>query len=93
MRRSCRKPRLLEIAEDQAQTYNPAEGSPHHPRGEDGSEGGDRFIASVFDPGRWVSDVLALADRFIRRLQENVQMGLMLGAPGPAERAARVGRP
>jgi hypothetical protein len=45
----------------------------------------DAFRAARYDP--------LLAERFIRRLQEKVQMGLMLGAPGPAERTARTGRP
>ena len=45
----------------------------------------DAFRAAHYDP--------LLAERFIHRLQENVQMGLMLGGTGPAERTARVGRP
>lgn len=45
----------------------------------------DAFRAAHYDA--------ALAERFIHRLQEKVQMGLMLGGAGPAERTARVGRP
>jgi hypothetical protein len=45
----------------------------------------DAFRAAHYDP--------VLAERFIHRLQEKVQMGLMLGGTGPAERSARVGRP
>jgi len=44
----------------------------------------DAFRAARYEP--------ALANRFIRRLQEKVQMGLMLGG-APDERSARVGRP
>jgi hypothetical protein len=45
----------------------------------------DAFRAARYDP--------AVAARFIHRLQEKVQMGLMLGGPGDTERAARAGRP
>jgi hypothetical protein len=45
----------------------------------------DAFRAARYDP--------LLAERFIHRLQEKVQMGLLLGGTGPAERTARVGRP
>jgi hypothetical protein len=45
----------------------------------------DAFRAGRYDP--------LVAERFIRRLQEKVEMGLMLGGTGPAERTARVGRP
>jgi hypothetical protein len=45
----------------------------------------EAFRAAHYDP--------LIAERFIHRLQEKVQMGLMLGGTGPAERTARVGRP
>jgi hypothetical protein len=45
----------------------------------------DAFRAARYDP--------ALADRFIRRLQEKVQMGSLLRGSDPAERTARAGRP
>ena len=45
----------------------------------------DAFRAARYDP--------ALADRFIRRLQEKVQMGSVLKGRDPAERTARAGRP
>lgn len=45
----------------------------------------DAFRAARYDP--------TLADRFIRRLQEKVQMGSVLKGMDPAERTARAGRP
>ena len=45
----------------------------------------DAFRAARYDP--------AVAERFIHRLQEKVQMGLMLGGPGAPERGVRAGRP
>ena len=45
----------------------------------------DAFRAARYEP--------AVAERFIRRLQEKVQMGSALGGSDPAERAIRAGRP
>jgi hypothetical protein len=45
----------------------------------------DAFRAAHYEP--------ALAERFIRRLQEKVRMGRALGGTEPAERTARAGRP
>jgi hypothetical protein len=45
----------------------------------------DAFRAARYEP--------ALAERFIRRLQEKVQMGRVLGGGEPAARTARAGRP
>ena len=45
----------------------------------------DAFRAAQYEP--------ALAERFIRRLQEKVRMGQVLGGGEPAARTARAGRP
>jgi hypothetical protein len=45
----------------------------------------DAFRAARYEP--------ALAQRFIRRLQDKVQMGVALGGREPAERTAQAGRP